>query len=239
MNTISLEQLNAADQRGFAEALGNIFEHAPWVAEIAARKRPFHTIAALADAMQQAVQNATQDQKLALIAGHPDLANKAVKLETLTTKSQAEQTGAGLDRLSAQEFDRFHRLNADYRNKFGIPFIICVRRHSKRFHPDPIRAEAAQRAGSRTQCRAAGNFQDRQTSARSAYPRTGPAQCTRSLVHARAGHLSRPCRAWRGGGIFRNSSFRRNPPDLTNHDQRGRAHRSTADRGTANSNFTI
>jgi 2-oxo-4-hydroxy-4-carboxy-5-ureidoimidazoline decarboxylase len=131
MSTISLDELNAADERGFINALSNIYEHAPWVAESAASKRPFPTLAALADAMQQAVTQASGKRQHALIAGHPDLANKAVRLDTLTLDSQAEQTSAGLDRLNSEEFDRFHRLNTAYREKFSIPFIICVRRHTK------------------------------------------------------------------------------------------------------------
>jgi 2-oxo-4-hydroxy-4-carboxy-5-ureidoimidazoline decarboxylase len=131
MSGTSLDELNAADERGFISALSNIYEHASWVAETAVRKRPFPTLVTLADAMQQAVKQASGERQHALIAGHPDLANKAVRLDSLTLDSQAEQTSASLDRLSSEEFDRFHRLNTAYREKFGIPFIICVRRHAK------------------------------------------------------------------------------------------------------------
>jgi 2-oxo-4-hydroxy-4-carboxy-5-ureidoimidazoline decarboxylase len=131
MSTTSLDELNAADERGFVSALSNIYEHAPWVAETAARRRPFPTLAELAEAMQQAVRQASGERQQALIAGHPDLANKAVRLDSLTVDSQAEQTSAGLDRLNDEEFERFHRLNKAYREKFGIPFIISVRRHTK------------------------------------------------------------------------------------------------------------
>ena len=84
MSTISLDELNAANEQGFVGALSNIYEHAPWVAETAARKRPFPTLSALAEAMQQAVKQASGARQHALIAGHPDLANKAVRLDTLT-----------------------------------------------------------------------------------------------------------------------------------------------------------
>ena len=131
MSTISLDELNAADEHGFDSALSNIYEHAPWVAENAVRKRPFPTLAALADTLQQSVTQASGERQHALVAGHPDLASKAVRLDTLTLDSQAEQTSAGLDRLNAEEFERFHRLNKAYREKFGIPFIVCVRRHGK------------------------------------------------------------------------------------------------------------
>ncbi len=131
MSAISLDELNVADQRAFVEALGNIYEHAPWVAEAAARKRPFRTLAALTEALQEAVQAAPEAQQRVLIAGHPDLAHRAVRFQTLTANSRREQIGAGLDQLSDEEFERFHRLNTAYRARFKFPFIICVRRHTK------------------------------------------------------------------------------------------------------------
>ena len=81
--------------------------------------------------MMAAVRAAPPDQQLALINGHPDLAGKAARAGTMTVDSKTEQASAGLDRLSEAEFAQFHRLNNAYREKFGMPFIICVRRHSK------------------------------------------------------------------------------------------------------------
>jgi 2-oxo-4-hydroxy-4-carboxy-5-ureidoimidazoline decarboxylase len=49
----------------------------------------------------------------------------------LTAESAGEQAGAGLDRLSRDEYARFHDLNAAYGARFGFPFIICVRLHDK------------------------------------------------------------------------------------------------------------
>jgi len=128
---ISLEALNAADQAGFVAALGDVFEHAPWVAEQASAARPFPTLAALHAAMCAAVRDSDPARQLALIQGHPDLAGKAARAGTMTAESRGEQASAGLDRLSDEEFARFHGLNAAYRAKFGFPFIVCVRRHGK------------------------------------------------------------------------------------------------------------
>ena len=66
-----------------------------------------------------------------LIRAHPELAGKAAIDRTLTDASTAEQASAGLDRLTQAEFDRFHALNAAYRDRFGFPFIICVRKTDK------------------------------------------------------------------------------------------------------------
>ena len=131
MAAISLDQLNAADAPGFVAALGDIYEHAPWVAQAVLGERPFATLAALHAAMAAAVRGAAPDRRLDLIRAHPDLAGKAARAGSLTAESKAEQASAGLDRLSEAELAQFHRLNDAYREKFAIPFIICVRRHGK------------------------------------------------------------------------------------------------------------
>lgn len=131
MTTVSLQSLNACDGAGFVGALGDIYEHAPWVAQGAAGARPFATLAALHTAMQAVVRAAPADQQRALIKGHPDLAGKAARAGAMTQHSVAEQASAGLDRLNEHEFAEFHRLNTAYRDKFDVPFIVAVRRHTK------------------------------------------------------------------------------------------------------------
>ena len=131
MTTVSLQSLNAADEAGFVGALGDIYEHAPWVAQAVYGQRPFASLAALHAAMVAAVRAAPPARRMSLIEGHPDLAGKAARAGLLTADSTAEQSSAGLDRLSDVEFAQFHRLNDAYRAKFGIPFIVCVRRHGK------------------------------------------------------------------------------------------------------------
>jgi 2-oxo-4-hydroxy-4-carboxy-5-ureidoimidazoline decarboxylase len=126
-----LEQLNAADQGDFVGTLGGIFENAPWVAERAFAARPFATVADLHAAMTQAVAAAGQAQQLGLIRGHPELGSKIARAGAMTAESRREQGGLGLDRLSEEEFARFERLNAAYSQRFGFPFIICVRRHTR------------------------------------------------------------------------------------------------------------
>jgi len=131
MEQITLETLNAADRKTFMAAIGEVMELAPWVAEETFAKRPFAGIAALYQAMTDAVRNAPPERRQALINGHPDLAGKAAREGNLTADSTAEQAAAGLDKLSEQELADFHRLNDAYREKFAMPFIVCVRRHGK------------------------------------------------------------------------------------------------------------
>jgi 2-oxo-4-hydroxy-4-carboxy-5-ureidoimidazoline decarboxylase len=131
MTTFSLDQLNALSAADFTAALADIYERSPWVAEAASTKRPFATLAALHEAMMAAVRSASDDAKLTLVKAHPDLAGKTARAGVLTAESTNEQASAGLDRLSEAEFARFHKLNDAYQRKFGIPFIVCVRRHTK------------------------------------------------------------------------------------------------------------
>ncbi|MBV9239546.1 MAG: 2-oxo-4-hydroxy-4-carboxy-5-ureidoimidazoline decarboxylase [Xanthobacteraceae bacterium] len=131
MQQVSLEELNAGTRAAFIDALGDIFEHSPWVAEAAAGERPFPTLAALYARLSDALLGAGAEQQLAVIKAHPDLAGKAARAGALTRESTAEQASAGLDRLSDEEYATFHRLNEAYKQKFGFPFIIGVRRHTK------------------------------------------------------------------------------------------------------------
>ncbi len=127
----SLSDLNAASATDFVAALANVFEHSPWIAERAALRRPFSGINPLFEAMKETIERATPELRLALIKAHPDLADKTQRAAGLTAESNAEQNSAGLDRLSDAEYDAFERVNQAYRAKFGIPYIVCVRRHTK------------------------------------------------------------------------------------------------------------
>jgi 2-oxo-4-hydroxy-4-carboxy-5-ureidoimidazoline decarboxylase len=124
---MTLEELNARDRRGFIVALGGVFEDSPWVAEAAWPRHPFATLDALYRAMVDAVRSAGEDTQLALIRAHPELAGKAAVRGELTADSTAEQSGAGLNQCSPQEFARLQELNGAYNTKFGFPFIIAVK----------------------------------------------------------------------------------------------------------------
>jgi 2-oxo-4-hydroxy-4-carboxy-5-ureidoimidazoline decarboxylase len=123
--------LNALSKADFVAALANIFEYSPWIAEKAADARPFAGVAQLFEAMKAAVERAPAELRLALIKAHPDLADKTQRAAGLTAESNAEQNSVGLDRLSDAEYAAFERVNNAYHEKFGFPYIVCVRRHTK------------------------------------------------------------------------------------------------------------
>jgi 2-oxo-4-hydroxy-4-carboxy-5-ureidoimidazoline decarboxylase len=131
MTPKTLADLNSCSKDDFVAALANIFEYSPWIAEQTAWSRPFAGVNALFGAMKAAVDRAPSELRLALIKGHPDLANKTQRAAGLTAESNAEQNSVGLDRLSDAEYEAFERVNNAYRSKFGFPYIVCVRRHTR------------------------------------------------------------------------------------------------------------
>jgi hypothetical protein len=115
MPAVTLAELNDANETRFIAMLGHVFEHSPWIAAAAARRRPFASVDELHRAMCMVVAEAEVADRLALIAAHPDLVGRAALAGTLTTASQAEQSSAGLDRLDPEEIAIFADLNAAYR----------------------------------------------------------------------------------------------------------------------------
>src|SRR5258706_9666365 len=131
MSQKTLSDLNACSKDDFVAALSNVFEYSPWIAEQAASARPFAGVKPLFEAMKAAVDRAAPKLRLALIKAHPDLANKTQRAAGLTAESSAEKNSVGLDRLSDAEYEAFERVNNAYRAKFGFPYIVCVRRHTR------------------------------------------------------------------------------------------------------------
>ena len=82
-------------------------------------------------ALRSVFRAAPEAEQLAVLRAHPDLAGKLAAAKKLTEASTAEQASAGLDVLSDEERERFTHLNAAYVQKFGFPFIIAVRDHTK------------------------------------------------------------------------------------------------------------
>lgn len=128
---MKLDDLNSLAPADFIDRLGAIFEHAPWVAEGALPKRPFSTVRGLYEAMCATVDAASDDVRLALLKGHPELAGRQARAGEMAEHSITEQAGAGLDRLTDDEFAQFEGMNALYMERFGLPYIVCVKRHGR------------------------------------------------------------------------------------------------------------
>ena len=56
---------------------------------------------------------------------------RAARTGTLGPASTSEQAAAGLNNLTAEEIATFERLNAEYQQRFGFPFVICAHENKK------------------------------------------------------------------------------------------------------------
>ena len=144
---VDMAAINAMDQAAFVAKFGGIFERSPWVAEAAWNKRPFASIDEMHASMVSVVKYAPLPRQLALLQAHPDLAGKEAQAGGMTSSSVSEQASAGLNSLSKPEIEAISNDNAAYKAKFGFPFIIAVRMHTK----EGIFFDFAQRLSNDTQ----------------------------------------------------------------------------------------
>lgn len=127
----SLANLNQCHESEFLSLLGSVYEHSEWVARGTFAQLPFSSRECLIQAMAEQVEAASNEARLTLIKAHPDLGGKLARAGKLTEESTKEQAGLGLDRLSEEEYQQFTSLNAAYLKRFGFPFIICAKLHTR------------------------------------------------------------------------------------------------------------
>lgn len=126
-----LEHLNTCAPEAFCTALADIWEHAPWVSKGVVGQRPFATVDALHAAMVGVVAGLDEPARVAFYAGHPELAGEDARRGAMTDASIAEQGTLALAQLGAGDAERWNALNQAYRARFGFPFILCIRRHTR------------------------------------------------------------------------------------------------------------
>jgi OHCU decarboxylase len=138
---LTIEALNAMSVQEFTAALGSIFEHSPWVAARAAPLRPFAGREQLHQALCAQVAQASAAEQDALILAHPRLGARGRQRAQLTRSSAREQSRAGLDACTDEQFAQLLQLNERYMARFAFPFILAVRGHT----PESILAALTQR----------------------------------------------------------------------------------------------
>ncbi|UKS26541.1 urate oxidase [Paenibacillus sp. HWE-109] len=130
-----LHQVNTMNQIDFVHAFGPLFEHSPWVAERAWGSLPYASQQEFTLALEQEVWLASREERLALLRAHPDLGTRV----QMTNHSVQEQSGAGLNRLSPEEYKQFLAYNKQYTTKFKFPFIMAVKGQTKDTIKEAIR----------------------------------------------------------------------------------------------------
>ena len=124
-----INKINNLSESEFIKVFANIFENARWIAEELYKQKPFIDFDELSSKMMNIFETCSNEKKLKILNDHPDLGNKA-KISSLTKDSLKEQSNAGLDQCTKEEFDEFAKLNNAYK-KFGFPFIFAVKGKNK------------------------------------------------------------------------------------------------------------
>jgi len=126
----TIDKINKLSRSEFVEIFANIFEKTKWIAEKLYNQKPFDDFKDLCSKMLGIFETAGKETQLKILGAHPDLADK-VTVNLLTSNSRSEQSNAGLDQCSEEEFNEFKNLNKSYRQKYGFPFIIAVKSKNK------------------------------------------------------------------------------------------------------------
>ncbi|WP_342149665.1 allantoinase PuuE [Methylorubrum sp. SB2] len=114
----------------FLTRFGDIFEDTPeialqaWASGLTARE---DTAEGLHAALVQALRHQPAENQRALVLAHPELAGRLAQSGGLTDASTAEQSSAGLGALTPEQLAQFERLNAAYRDRFGLPFVMAIK----------------------------------------------------------------------------------------------------------------
>ena len=124
-----INKINKLSKSEFIKVFANIFENARWIAEELHDQKPFGDFEELSSKILDIFETTTKEKQLKILNAHPDLANKT-KISLLTPDSLKEQTSAGLDQCTEEEFSEFKKLNDTYK-KFGFPFILAVKEKTK------------------------------------------------------------------------------------------------------------
>ena len=123
----SIDSINKLNKSDFLTIFANVFEKTDWIAEKVFELKPFIDFNDLSSKMLNLYEECNKENILLILNSHPELA----VAKKLTSESKLEQAGAKLNECNLEEFEEFKKLNLDYKNKFGFPFIIAVKGKNK------------------------------------------------------------------------------------------------------------
>ncbi|KAF7461212.1 putative 2-oxo-4-hydroxy-4-carboxy-5-ureidoimidazoline decarboxylase [Marmota monax] len=124
---MNMEKVNSMDFGEFVDVFGNVIERCPLIAAAVWSQRPFFDLEDLEKHFFAFIDALPQSGQEGILRCHPDLAGREQQRGTLTAESQREQSSAGLTSLSAEERQQLEKLNAQYRARFGFPFVLAAR----------------------------------------------------------------------------------------------------------------
>ncbi|XP_023658505.2 2-oxo-4-hydroxy-4-carboxy-5-ureidoimidazoline decarboxylase isoform X2 [Paramormyrops kingsleyae] len=145
---IAIGEVNSLSYEDFLEIFGNVVEKCPLITAAVWSARPFATLADMEARIAEFIDSLPAAGKAGILRCHPDLAGRDLQSGTLTAESEQEQVVAGLRSLEPADATRLRRLNLQYKERFGYPFVICaglndraaiLRQLAERFANEPQR----------------------------------------------------------------------------------------------------
>lgn len=127
-NSISLGQVNEMSEDEFGDTFKGLFQGPVWPVRKTYGQRSFADTPDLRAAFQEALLGGTAEEQRELMAAYPNLGVD----QELGDESSTDQSWVGLDYMSEEEAEEFKELSTAYTDKFGIPFIVCLRDLEKR-----------------------------------------------------------------------------------------------------------
>ncbi|XP_036106656.1 putative 2-oxo-4-hydroxy-4-carboxy-5-ureidoimidazoline decarboxylase [Molossus molossus] len=124
---MDMEKVNSMDFREFVDVFGNVIERCPLIAAAVWSQRPFSDLEDLEQHFSAFIDALPQAGQEGILRCYPDLAGRELQRGTLSAESQREHSAAGLTSLRAEERLRLAELNAQYRARFGFPFVLAAR----------------------------------------------------------------------------------------------------------------
>ena len=116
------QHISESDPSQFVHLLGEVFGDSPWVAEQAYLLCPFTSRENLIECMVNIMQRAPEAKQQELLRSHPGLG--ACEGQKSSTAGKNDQASALLNQCNSAELARIERLEGEYRERFGYPFII-------------------------------------------------------------------------------------------------------------------
>jgi 2-oxo-4-hydroxy-4-carboxy-5-ureidoimidazoline decarboxylase len=135
----TIQELNRLSEHEFVEFISPAFERTPALSKhtydsTLGANKPVQTVDQLVKIMWDFVDNnMTEEQKKEMVRSHPELQSKKRREQEqkgdISVESKVEHKKAGLDlsTLTSDQLERFDNYNERYSEKFGFPFIVCVR----------------------------------------------------------------------------------------------------------------
>lgn len=128
---LTIDEVNQLESADFVNLFKNAVELWPDAAESVIQQRPFVNLNQLTSRFDEYLENLSEENKVAVLQSHPDLAGKFLDENKLSNESAEEQALAGLDKLTTAKKIQLIQSNTEYAEKFGFPFVICVRQNNK------------------------------------------------------------------------------------------------------------